>query len=58
VCLQAWSRLARDLDPNKLARMTRVIGLAVVPKVGDRVLDGKFAIATVGEARAVLSHVY
>jgi len=30
VRLQAWSRLAHDLDLNKLASTTRVIGLAEV----------------------------
>lgn len=41
VRLQAWSRLARDLDVGKLARTTRVIGLAEVPVVAERMLEGK-----------------
>jgi acrylyl-CoA reductase (NADPH) len=41
VRLQAWSRLARDLDVNKLARTTQVVGLAQVPEVAAQVLEGK-----------------
>lgn len=41
VRLQAWSRLASDLDLDKLARTTRVIGLAEVPEVASQVLAGK-----------------
>lgn len=39
--LQAWSRLASDLDLDKLARTTKVIGLAEVPEVASQVLAGK-----------------
>lgn len=41
VRLQAWSRLASDLDPGKLASTVQVVGLAEVPDVAVRVLDGK-----------------
>lgn len=41
VRLQAWSRLAADLDLEKLASTTTVIGLAEVPAIADRVLEGK-----------------
>jgi acrylyl-CoA reductase (NADPH) len=41
VRLQAWSRLARDLDADKLARTAQVIGLADVPVVAERMLEGK-----------------
>src|SRR5438093_3574137 len=33
VRIEAWSRLARDLDLGKLARTTHVVGLAEVPAV-------------------------
>jgi acrylyl-CoA reductase (NADPH) len=39
--LEAWSRLARDLDLKKLAQTTNVIGLAEVPDVAKRILEGK-----------------
>ncbi|HEX8666570.1 MAG TPA: MDR family oxidoreductase [Beijerinckiaceae bacterium] len=39
--LEAWSRLARDLDPEKLAAMTTTIGLAEVIETGRAILDGK-----------------
>jgi hypothetical protein len=35
------ARLARDLDLKKLAETTQVIGLAEVPDVARRILDGK-----------------
>ncbi len=38
--LEAWSRLASDLDPAKLEAMTSVIGLADVPAAAERILDG------------------
>ncbi|BCW42802.1 hypothetical protein StoSoilB3_43370 (plasmid) [Arthrobacter sp. StoSoilB3] len=41
VRLQAWSRLARVLDLGRLARTTRTVGLADVPTVGGKILDGK-----------------
>ncbi|MCJ8206812.1 MDR family oxidoreductase [Pseudomonas sp. RGM2987] len=39
--LQAWSRLASDLDLGKLARTTQVVGLAEVPAVAGRIFEGK-----------------
>ncbi|MFL6534313.1 MAG: MDR family oxidoreductase [Pseudomonas sp.] len=50
--LQAWSRLARDLDVNKLARTTHVIGLAEVPAVAARVLQGQVRGRTVVDVNA------
>jgi acrylyl-CoA reductase (NADPH) len=40
VRIEAWSRLARDLDLGKLARATHVVGLAEVPAIASRVLEG------------------
>lgn len=39
--LQAWQRLARDLDPNLLARMTTHIGLDEAAERARALLDGK-----------------
>jgi len=39
--LQAWSRLASDLDLSKLATTTQVVGLAEVPAVVQRIFEGK-----------------
>ena len=39
--LQAWERLARDLDPERLAAMTTTIGLNEVVETGRAILDGK-----------------
>jgi acrylyl-CoA reductase (NADPH) len=39
--LEAWERLARDLDRDKLAAMTRTIGLDRVIETGRDILDGK-----------------
>jgi len=39
--LEAWERLARDLDPERLAAMTTTIGLAEVIETGRAILDGK-----------------
>jgi acrylyl-CoA reductase (NADPH) len=39
--LEAWSRLARDLDPQKLAAMTTTIGLDGIIETGRAILDGK-----------------
>ncbi|MGH6873012.1 MAG: MDR family oxidoreductase [Rhizomicrobium sp.] len=38
---QAWDRLARDLDVNKLAAMTRTIGLSDVRQAAEDILAGK-----------------
>ena len=47
VRIEAWSRLARDLDLNKLARTTHMVGLAEVPNVVARMLEGKVQGRTV-----------
>jgi acrylyl-CoA reductase (NADPH) len=50
--MEAWSRLARDLDLNKLARTTRTVGLADVPDVVTRMLAGKVQGRTVVDVNA------
>lgn len=52
VRLEAWSRLARDLDLKKLARTTKVVGLAEVPDVARLVLQGKVQGRTVVDVNA------
>ncbi|MGX9992869.1 acrylyl-CoA reductase (NADPH) (plasmid) [Rhizobium sp. Z1P35] len=52
VRLKAWSRLARDLDLNKLARTTKVIGLADVTDVARRLLAGQVQGRTVVDVNA------
>ncbi|RJG39892.1 MDR family oxidoreductase [Mesorhizobium sp. DCY119] len=47
VRIEAWSRLARDLDLKKLARTTTVIGLAEVPEIAPRILEGQVQGRTV-----------
>ncbi|WP_431110477.1 MDR family oxidoreductase [Variovorax paradoxus] len=49
--LQAWSRLASDLDLQKLERTTRAIGLAQVPEVASQVLAGKVQGRTIVDLR-------
>lgn len=39
--LKAWTRLAADLDKDKLARMTRHVALAEVPALAPQILDGR-----------------
>ncbi len=39
--LQAWKRLARDLDVKKLATMTQTISLSDVRKASDEILAGR-----------------
>jgi len=39
--VEAWGRLARDIDREKLARMTQTIPLAGVFEAGARILEGK-----------------
>ena len=39
--LQAWQRLARDLDPKALASMTRMISLKDVPQAAEDILAGR-----------------
>jgi acrylyl-CoA reductase (NADPH) len=50
--IEAWSRLARDLDLNKLARTTQVVGLAEVPAVLGRMFEGKVRGRTVVDVNA------
>lgn len=50
--IQAWSRLARDLDLSKLARTTQVVGLAEVPAVAGRMFEGKVQGRTVVDVNA------
>ena len=50
--LQAWSRLASDLDLDKLALTTQVIGLADVQGVTSRMLEGKVRGRTVVDVNA------
>lgn len=50
--IQAWSRLARDLDLSKLARTTEVVGLADVPAVAARMLEGRVRGRTVVDVNA------
>lgn len=52
VRLQAWSRLARDLDLDKLARTTQVIGLAEVPRIAGRIFEGKVQGRTIVDVNA------
>jgi acrylyl-CoA reductase (NADPH) len=47
VRIEAWSRLARDLDLRKLARTTQVVGLTEVPAVVGRMFEGKVRGRTV-----------
>lgn len=39
--LEAWQRLARDLDPRKLEQMTTTIGLGEAIAAADRILAGQ-----------------
>ncbi len=39
--VEAWGRLARELDLAKLDAMTRTIGLADVPKAADEIIAGQ-----------------
>jgi acrylyl-CoA reductase (NADPH) len=48
----AWSRLGRDLDVAKLAKTTYEIGLAAVPEIAPRILDGKVRGRTVVNVNA------
>jgi acrylyl-CoA reductase (NADPH) len=50
--IEAWSRLARDLDLHKLARTTQVIGLADVPTVVGRMFAGTVRGRTVVDVNA------
>jgi len=50
--IEAWSRLARDLDLNKLARTMQVVGLAEVPDVVRQMFAGKVQGRTVVDVNA------
>ncbi len=52
VRVQAWSRLARDLDLDKLATTTHTIGLAEVPQSAVQLLEGKVQGRTVVDVNA------
>jgi acrylyl-CoA reductase (NADPH) len=52
VRIEAWSRLARDLDLKKLARTTQVVGLSGVTEVAARMLEGKVQGRTVVDVNA------
>ncbi|ABE42071.1 MDR family oxidoreductase [Polaromonas sp. JS666] len=52
VRIEAWSRLARDLDLGKLARTTHLVGLAEVPAVIERLFEGKVQGRTVVDVNA------
>ncbi|MBI5317897.1 MDR family oxidoreductase [Bradyrhizobium sp.] len=50
--LEAWSRLARDLDVNKLVRTMQVVGLAEVPDVVRQMFAGTVRGRTVVNVNA------
>jgi len=52
VRIEAWSRLARDLDLGKLARTTHVVGLAEVPALARRMFEGTVQGRTVVDVNA------
>ncbi len=52
VRIEAWSRLARDLDLSKLARTTHVVGLAEVPAIVGRMFEGRVQGRTVVDVNA------
>lgn len=52
VRVEAWSRLAHDLDLGKLARTTHVVGLAEVPAVVGLMFEGKVQGRTVVDVNA------
>lgn len=52
VRLQAWARLATDLDLGKLARAMQVVGLGEVPGLAGPVLQGKVRGRTVVDVNA------
>lgn len=52
VRVEAWSRLARDLDLDKLARTVHMVGLADVPEIATRLLEGKVQGRTVVDVNA------
>jgi acrylyl-CoA reductase (NADPH) len=50
--LQAWARLAVDLDLDKLSRTTKLISLSEVPDLANQVLAGKVQGRTVVDVNA------
>lgn len=52
VRIQAWTRLAGDLDLSKLARTTQVVGLAEVPAVVEMMFQGHVQGRTVVDVNA------
>ena len=52
VRVQAWARLARDLEPGKLARATQIVPLAEVPSLAVPVLQGQVRGRTVVDVNA------
>lgn len=52
VRIEAWTRLARDLDLKKLARTINEIGLADVPGVVQKIFEGKVQGRTVVNVNA------
>jgi acrylyl-CoA reductase (NADPH) len=52
VRIQAWSRLARDLDLSKLERTTHVVGLTEVPAIARRMFEGTVQGRTVVDVNA------
>ncbi len=56
VRIEAWSRLARDLDLSKLARTTQVVGLSEVSAVVGRMFEGKVRGRTVVDVNIVIDY--
>jgi acrylyl-CoA reductase (NADPH) len=52
VRVEAWARLARDLNLDKLRRTTQLVGLADVAEIASRMLEGKVQGRTVVDVRA------
>lgn len=50
--IEAWSRLARDLDLNKLARTIQVVDLAEVPDVARQIFAGQVQGRTIVDVNA------
>ena len=49
--VEAWSRLATDLDPGRLTSMVRTVGLAEVPSACAELLEGKIRGRVVVDVR-------
>ncbi|MGF6447563.1 putative YhdH/YhfP family quinone oxidoreductase [Paraburkholderia youngii] len=52
VRVEAWSRLAHDLDLDKLGRATTLVGLAKVPAIAHQILEGKVRGRTIVDVDA------